>query len=65
MNVLFVKEKDMDFSKFRKDMQVGRAFGDNGLCSVCLSPVGYRNEFCPYCGVGFGYFFDLDLVEAP
>ena len=64
MNVLFVREKDMDFSKFRKEWEIGRAFNDCGLCSVCLSPVGFDDESCPYCGTGFGRFFDLDLVEA-
>lgn len=64
MNVLFVKEKDMDFSKFRKDWEIARAFNDCGLCSACLSPVEYRDEACPYCGVRFGRYFNLDLVEA-
>ncbi|MBA7679935.1 hypothetical protein ES703_88241 [subsurface metagenome] len=64
MNVLFVKEKDMDFSKFHRGWEIARAFNDSGICSVCLSPVELEDEFCPYCGVGFGRYFNLDLVEA-
>lgn len=64
MNVLFVKEKDMDFSKFRKEMEIARTSNDCGICSSCLSPVEFRAESCPYCGIGFGRYFDLDLVEA-
>lgn len=64
MNVLFVKEKDMDFFKYRKDWEIGRAFNDRGVCSVCLSPLEFDDEVCPYCGVGFGRYFNLDLVEA-
>ena len=64
MNILFVKEKDMDFSKFHKEWEIGRAFNDCGICSICLSPVDPQNEFCPYCGVAFGHYFNLDLVEA-
>ncbi|MBA7645157.1 hypothetical protein ES703_52910 [subsurface metagenome] len=64
MDIIFIKEKDMDFSKFRKDMEIARAFNDDGVCSVCLSPVNVRDEACPYCGVGFGRFFDLNLLEG-
>jgi len=64
MNVLFVKEKDMDFSKFHREWEIARVFNDSGICSACLSPVEPQDEFCLYCGVGFGRYFDLDLVEA-
>jgi len=63
MNVLFVKEKDMDFSKFHREWEIARAFNDSGICSVCLSPVEVHDEACPTCGIGFGRFFDLGLVE--
>jgi len=64
MDVIFIKEKDLDLSKFRKDMEIARAFNNDGVCSVCLSPVGVHDEACPICGIGFGRFFNLDLVEA-
>lgn len=64
MNVLFIKEKDLDLTKYHREWEIARAFNDGGICSVCLSPVEPRDESCPYCGVGFGRFFDLDLVEA-
>lgn len=64
MNVLFIKEKNADFSKFHKKWEIGRAFNNNGICSVCLSPVRPQDEFCLSCGIRFGRYFDLDLVEA-
>ena len=64
MNVIFIKEKDLDFSKFHREWEIARAFNNDGICSVCLSPVEFQDESCPYCGVGFGRFFDLDSVEA-
>lgn len=63
MNVLFIKEKDLDLHKFKRDWEIARAFNNGGICSVCLSPVEAHDEFCSYCGVGFGRYFDLDLVE--
>lgn len=64
MNLLFIREKDMDFSKFHKEWEVGRAFNDCGFCCVCLSPVKSQDEFCLSCGIPFGRYFDLDLIEA-
>lgn len=64
MNVLFIKEKDLDLTKYHREWEIGRAFNDCGICSVCLSPVGVHDESCPYCGCGFGRFYNLDLVEA-
>ncbi|GAI21270.1 unnamed protein product, partial [marine sediment metagenome] len=45
MNVLFVKEKDMNFSKFHREWEIARVFNDCGLCSACLSPVEFDDEF--------------------
>jgi len=64
MNVIFIREKDMDFSKFRREWEIARAFNNDGVCSVCLSPIESRDESCPSCGISFGRFFNLDLVEA-
>lgn len=68
-DIIFIKKKDLDFSRFLKktrlmECEVEWVRCDDGLCSRCSNPVEFDDEFCPYCGVEFGRYFDLDLVEA-
>lgn len=68
-DVVFIKEKDLDFPRLLKETrllecEVDRVCVDGGLCSNCQNPAGFRDEFCPYCGAEFGQYFDLNLVEG-
>ena len=68
-DVVFIKEKDLDFPRLLKktrllECAVGRVSVEGGLCSSCQSPVDFKDEICPYCGVEFGQYFDLNLVEG-
>jgi len=60
-NLVFVKEKDVDFSKLRKEWEVAKIVNDCGMCSSCQSPVRFKAEICPYCGAEFGRFFDVGI----
>jgi len=66
-NLIFIKEKRLDFAKLLKEtrlleLDMDWIRNDSGLCSACGNPVEFGSEFCPYCEVEFGCWFDLGCV---
>lgn len=68
-NIIFIRKKDLDFARLLKETRLMECEikwirPDSGLCSACGNPAGPDDDFCPYCEVEFGAYFDLNLIKG-
>jgi len=68
-NIIFIKKKDLNFARLLKETrlmecEVKWIRADCGLCSACGNPADPGDDFCPYCEIEFGAYFDLNLVKG-